>query len=71
MGRYARQTITDVPYHVINRGNNHQPIFFSDDDYCFILEKTFLKSKWSRRWIENLNSSRQGESLKCEPVPDY
>jgi len=38
MGRYARQTIANIPYHIINRGNNHQPIFFYDDDYQFFLE---------------------------------
>jgi REP element-mobilizing transposase RayT len=31
MARYARQTIADIPYHIINRGNNHQVIFFRKD----------------------------------------
>jgi REP element-mobilizing transposase RayT len=33
---------------------------------------TDLKSNWRWRWIENLNSRKQGESLslKCEPCPD-
>jgi putative transposase len=39
MARYARQTIADIPYHIINRGNNHQVIFFRKDDY-----KSFLDS---------------------------
>ena len=38
MGRFARQTIANIPYHIINRGNNHQPIFFCDDDYKFFLD---------------------------------
>ena len=38
MGRYARQTIAEVAYHIINRGNNHQPIFFCDDDCRLFLE---------------------------------
>jgi len=38
MGRHARQTIADVPYHIINRGNNHQPIFFCNNDYQFFLD---------------------------------
>lgn len=38
MGRYARLSVTDIPYHIINRGNNHQNIFFSEDDYWFFLE---------------------------------
>ncbi len=35
MGRYARNSSKEIPYHVINRGNNHQPIFFREDDYLF------------------------------------
>ncbi len=35
MGRYARNSSEGIPYHVINRGNNHQPIFFREDDYLF------------------------------------
>jgi putative transposase len=38
MGRYARQTISEVAYHIINRGNNHQPIFLCDEDYSLFLE---------------------------------
>ncbi|MBW2544087.1 MAG: transposase [Deltaproteobacteria bacterium] len=37
MSRQARQIIADIPYHVMNRGNNHQQIFFDDDDYQFFL----------------------------------
>ncbi len=37
MVRYARQTIADIPYHIINRGNNHQAIFFHTEDYEFFL----------------------------------
>lgn len=37
MARYARQTIADIPYHIINRGNNHQAIFFRTEDYEFFL----------------------------------
>jgi len=42
MARYARQTIADIPYHIINRGNNHQDIFFRKDDYEFFLESIEL-----------------------------
>jgi putative transposase len=38
MARFARQPIADTPYHVINRGNNHQPIFFGRDDYRFFFD---------------------------------
>ena len=37
MARYARQTVADIIYHVINRGNNHQTIFFRKDDCKFFL----------------------------------
>jgi putative transposase len=50
MGRYARKTIADIPYHIINRGNNHQPIFFCDDDYLYFLESIELaKEKYPCR----------------------
>ena len=29
----------DEQYHIYNRGNNHQPIFFNDDNYLFFLKK--------------------------------
>jgi len=38
MGRYARQAVADIPYHIINRGNNRQAIFFADDDYLFFMD---------------------------------
>jgi putative transposase len=38
MARFARQAIADIPYHVINRGNNHQTIFFRIADYQFFLD---------------------------------
>jgi len=38
MGRYARQAIANIPYHIINRGNNRQVIFFCDDDERFFLD---------------------------------
>jgi hypothetical protein len=28
------------------------------------------RRKWKRRWRENLNLKKPGESQKCEPVPD-
>lgn len=45
MGRYARNTIADVPYHVINRGNNHQSLFFCVDDYLFFFESL----EWAKK----------------------
>ncbi len=42
MARQARQTIADVPYHIINRGNNHQTIFFCKNDYQFFIHSLEL-----------------------------
>jgi putative transposase len=50
MGRHARKTIANIPYHILNRGNNHQPIFFCDDDYQYFLESlTLAKEKYPCR----------------------
>jgi putative transposase len=35
--RRARLTITGIPHHVVQRGNNRSPCFFSDRDYRFYL----------------------------------
>ena len=32
MPRIARIVIPDVPYHVTQRGNNREDVFFGDDD---------------------------------------
>jgi len=37
MAIYARQAIANIPYHVTQRGNNHQKIFFSKEDYQFLI----------------------------------
>ncbi len=34
MARQPRFNIADVPQHVVQRGNNRQPIFFADADYA-------------------------------------
>lgn len=38
MARRPRLFIADIPCHVVQRGNNRSPIFFSDDDYLFFLD---------------------------------
>lgn len=37
MARRLRLFIADMPYHVIQRGNNKNPIFFNSKDYSFFL----------------------------------
>jgi putative transposase len=39
MARLPRFIITGHPQHVIIRGNNRDPIFYSDEDYRFYLDK--------------------------------
>ena len=39
MARLPRFVITGHPQHVIIRGNNREPIFYSDEDYRFYLDK--------------------------------
>jgi len=38
MPRRPRIFVTDLPYHIIQRGNNKSPIFFCDNDYYFFLK---------------------------------
>lgn len=42
MSRRARQAVADIPYHIINRGNNRQPVFFCDDDYKYFLDAIMM-----------------------------
>lgn len=39
MARLPRFVIVDQPQHIIVRGNNREPIFYTDADYQFYLEK--------------------------------
>jgi len=39
MPRRSRLNVTDVPQHIIQRGNNRQATFFSEEDYRFYLER--------------------------------
>jgi putative transposase len=39
MARLARLNIADMPQHIVQRGNNRQVIFFTDDDYAVYLNK--------------------------------
>jgi putative transposase len=38
MPRRPRLNLTDVPQHIIQRGNNRQATFFADEDYRFYLD---------------------------------
>lgn len=38
MPRRARIALPDVPVHLIQRGNNRQPCFFAEEDYCRYLD---------------------------------
>lgn len=38
MARLPRLDLPNIPQHVMQRGNNRQPIFFHDDDYFAYIE---------------------------------
>ncbi len=38
MPRRARLVVPNIPLHIIQRGNNRQACFYSDDDYLFYLD---------------------------------
>ena len=50
MPRTGRIVISDVPYHITQRGNNSQDVFFVDDDRRVYLE--FLKKQTDRFGLE-------------------
>jgi putative transposase len=35
MPRRPRLNLTDLPLHVVQRGNNRQPCYFAEEDYRF------------------------------------
>ncbi len=37
MARKPRLIVANIPYYVIQRGNNRNPIFYSEQDYDFFL----------------------------------
>lgn len=39
MPRLPRYILPSQPQHIIQRGNNQEPIFYDEADYCFYLEK--------------------------------
>ncbi len=45
MARLPRLNLPGIPQHVIQRGNNHQPCFFSEQDYSVYLDKLNEYSK--------------------------
>lgn len=47
MARLARITLPGIPYHVTQRGNRRQPVFFRDDDYRTYLA---LLREQGERW---------------------
>lgn len=38
MPRKPRVYLADIPVHNVQRGNNRDACFFSDDDYLFLVE---------------------------------
>lgn len=48
MARLPRTIVPGYPHHIIQRGNNRQPIFLKEQDYHFCIE-CFLKAKEEAR----------------------
>src|SRR5438477_9256657 len=66
MARLGRYFPSDQPLHVIQRGNNRQPIFFDEVDYAWF--RIFLAEAAPRLWLR--------DSCLCvddqpHPSPDY
>ncbi len=53
MPRLPRYLLAGQPQHVIQRGNNRQPVFFEDADYWFFLE---CLQEGMRRWPCDLHA---------------
>ena len=34
MARQPRFTVPAIPQRIIQRGNNHEPCFYTEEDYC-------------------------------------
>jgi len=47
MPRKPRMYLPDVPAHVVQRGNNRDACFFSEDEYQYYLETLM---EWLRRY---------------------
>ena len=45
MSRRARLNLTEVPQHIIQRGNNRQATFFANEDYRFYLDRLLDASR--------------------------
>ena len=45
MARLARLTLPGYPHHIIQRGNNRQPIFANEADYLFLLDLMYENAR--------------------------
>ena len=46
MARTARIVIPEIPHHIIQRGNNRQDVFFTDEDRQFYLQTLAEQAEW-------------------------
>jgi hypothetical protein len=63
MSRIARIVLEGVPYHVTQRGNGRQQVFFEDRDYKLYLDRPL----GDELFVENLEK-RCGRRLRAQPV---
>jgi len=52
MPRLPRLNLPNVPQHIVQRGNNRQPIFFHEEDYCIYLE--YLREALKKKLLQAL-----------------
>jgi putative transposase len=51
MSRIARVSISGLPYHVTQRGNGRQRVFFADEDYRLYLDLLAVHAEHQRLQI--------------------
>jgi putative transposase len=51
MARRPRMTVSAYPHHIIQRGNNRQAVFFTEDDYSYYLATLHQAKSTCQCWI--------------------
>ena len=56
MARKPRFNLIGVPQHVIQRGNNREPCFYSEEDYSAYLEFLAIGNRCQRPIVSNIDN---------------
>ncbi len=67
MARPRRYLLPDIPVHLIQRGNNKHPCFFSDRDYVIYLDKLREYSSFHRVAIHSFVLMTNHVHILCTP----